>query len=54
MMDLPNYRKKNAEKLAAYEELGIVPWDNLIVTYDKDGSIDLRMAEAIIRSVLMV
>ena len=54
MMDDPDYRKKNAEKLAAYEENGIVPWDNLIITYDSDGSIDLSLAEAIAGAVLCI
>ncbi|MBR4023844.1 MAG: hypothetical protein IKI86_01035 [Firmicutes bacterium] len=54
MMDDPDYRKRNAEKLAAYEENGIVPWDNLIITYDSDGSIDLSLAEAIAGAVLCI
>ena len=53
-MDDPDYRKRNAEKLAAYEENGIVPWDNLIITYDSDGSIDLSLAEAIAGAVLCI
>ena len=54
MMDDPDYRKRNTEKLAAYEENGIVPWDNLIITYDSDGSIDLSLAEAIAGAVLCI
>ena len=49
------------EALAPWEEendcdvnIGIVPWDNLIITYDRDGSIDLSLAEAIARTVLCI
>lgn len=54
MMNDPKYRKRNAERIAAYEENGIVPWDNLIITYDSDGSIDLSLAEAIARAVICI
>ena len=54
MMDVPKYRKRNAEKLSVYEENGIVPWDNLIITYDKDGSIDLSIAEALAKAMLCI
>lgn len=53
MMDLPAYRKKHHEKMDLYEFAGIVPWDNLITTYDKDGSIDLKYIEAIVRTMLI-
>ena len=46
--------KRNAEKLSVYEENGIVPWDNLIITYDKDGSIDLSIAEALAKAMLCI
>ena len=52
MMDDPAYRRKNREKLDWYEMNDIVPWDNLIVTYDKDGTIDLSFIEAIVKAVL--
>jgi len=42
-----NYMKNHNEKIMLYESAGIVPWDNLIVTYDlPGGGIDLRLAEA--------
>ena len=52
MMEDPAYRRNNREKLGWYESSGIVPWDNLIVTYDKDGAIDLKYIEAIVQAVL--
>lgn len=37
-----------------YERAGIVPWKNLIVTYDDEtGNLDLRMIEAEIRNRLL-
>lgn len=42
-------------KMNLYEGVGIVPWDNLIVTYDNEaGSINLAVAEAEIRTKLLV
>lgn len=40
-------------KLAVYERNGIVPWKNLIVTYDnEDGGINARLIDAYIQAVL--
>ena len=52
MMDRSLYRKKYHDKLDLYELGDIVPWDNLIITFDKDGSIDLNYIEAIVKTVL--
>ena len=52
MMDQASYRKKYHDKLDLYELGDIVPWDNLIITFDKDGSIDLNYIEAIVKTVL--
>ena len=41
MMGDPAYRARNKVKLQDYEDAGIVPWDNLIITYDMDGG-DMR------------
>ncbi len=35
-----------------YEFGGIVPWDNLITTFDKDGNIDLDYVKAIAGTIL--
>lgn len=50
----PKYRKRNQWKLTMYDKMGIVPWKNLIVTYDsEDGGLDLRIIEAEIRNKLL-
>jgi hypothetical protein len=54
MMELPKYRKRYYEKRDLYEFCDIVPWDNMIFTYDKDGSIDSEYIEAIVKTVLAV
>lgn len=49
------YMKHHKSKLDIYESLGIVPWDNLIVTYDsKDGNLDLRIIESEISNKLLI
>lgn len=53
MMDLPGYRKRYFEKRDLYEFCGIVPWDNLIFTYDREGSIDSNYIESIVKTVLL-
>ena len=42
-------------KMQLYASVGIVPWDNLIVTYDNsDGIIDLRIVKAEIENKLVL
>lgn len=54
LMDDEKYRRNHKRKLDLYESGGVVPWDNLIVTYDRsDGSIDVEMIDAIIKSRLL-
>ena len=49
------YMKHHKSKLEIYESLGIVPWYNLIVTYDsKDGNLDLRIIESEINNKLLI
>lgn len=51
MMANPEYARKQFEKEKAYAAAGIVPWDNLILTYDDaDGNIDLRWVRAVIEA----
>lgn len=53
-MDDPNYRANREAKLKEYEAFGIVPWDNLIETYDTvDGTIDPVAIEATLRNWLL-
>ncbi len=41
------YMEKHKWKLSVYEEAGIVPWDNLIITYDdKYGILNLSIIES--------
>ncbi len=43
------YRKAMAEKLAIYEQHGILPWKNLIITFDsEDGYIDMQRIHRIL------
>jgi hypothetical protein len=54
MMDVPSYREDNKKKLKEYEEAGIVPWDNLIVTYDTvEGGLRGDLVEAMIKCWLL-
>lgn len=48
------YMSRHKWKLDLYEKIGIVPWDNLIVTYDgPDGNMDLAIAESEIKNKLL-
>lgn len=43
------YRRAMAEKLAVYEEHGILPWKNLIITFDsEEGYIDMQRIHRIL------
>ena len=48
MMDDPFYCAKHKKKMALLEQAGIVPWKNLIVTYDNDGVINVPLIKSII------
>ena len=53
-MDLRDYAGRQLRKDELYASVGIVPWKNLIVTYDtEDGDIDLRVIESEIRNKLL-
>lgn len=47
-MDDPNYARRNFHKLERYYEVGIVPGDNLILSFDRQGMIDMKYIEGII------
>lgn len=54
MMDDLEYRKDNKRKLEQYEEFNIVPWDNLILTYDTPGGgLRADYIEAMIKTWLL-
>ena len=48
------YMQGNDLKFVEYENAGIVPWDNLIVTYNReDGGYDAKIIEAMIQGWLL-
>ena len=48
------YMSGNELKFVEYENNGIVPWDNLIITYNKaDGGIDVKIIDAMIQGWLL-
>ena len=54
MMDNTSYRATYKRKMREYEEAGIVPWDNLIMTFDKkDGGLRGDLIEALIKCWLL-
>ena len=55
MMGTKSYRDYNKYKISVYEKMGIVPWKNLIITYDYyDGGINAAEIESIIVNKLLV
>ena len=50
MMDNPKYVDGYFNKMNAYNGIGIVPWKNLIITYDIDGTINVPMIKSIIEN----
>jgi hypothetical protein len=49
------YRKNMEAKLLAYGNSGIIPWDNLIITFDsEEGSIDVSIISAVIDNMLLL
>ncbi len=51
-VDTADYRDSFEMKLREYEDLGILPGQNLIITSEKDGHIDAKAIENILRSHL--
>ena len=48
MMNNPVYVESYYRKMDVYERIGIVPWKNLIITYDVDGVINVPLIKSII------
>ena len=49
-----DYMERNRKKLLDYESVGIVPWENLIITYNQsDGGINERLIDAMIEAWLL-
>ena len=54
LMTDPEYRQRHTEKMVIYEQNGIVPWENLIVTYDNSsGGLDVRLVDGLIQGWLL-
>ena len=53
MMNDPFYCARHKEKMLRMEDAGIVPWKNLIVTYDVDDSINIMMIKSIIENEII-
>lgn len=53
LMVLKEYREHHKRKMEAYEKAGIVPWKNLILTYDdENGNINVGIIESEIKNKL--
>lgn len=50
MMEDPKYVEGHYRKMRNFEGVGIVPWKNLIITYDVDGTINIPMIKSIIEN----
>ena len=53
MMDIPVYKNKHEHKMKTFEGIGIVPWKNLIVTYDVDEVINVPLIKSIIENEVL-
>ncbi len=54
LTDDKGYMQRNDLKFVEYENADIVPWDNLIITYNKeDGGYDAKIIEAMIQGWLL-
>ncbi|MBQ9016295.1 MAG: hypothetical protein IJ109_09310 [Firmicutes bacterium] len=49
MMDDPEYAQRNFRKLASYYSIGLIPGDNLLLTFDRNGTLDLQVIQAMIQ-----
>ena len=49
MMDTPSYVSRYYRKMDVFAGIGIVPWRNLIITYDIDGVINVPLIKSIIK-----
>ena len=50
MMDDPRYVNSHCSKMDSFKGIGVVPWKNLIITYDVDGAINIPMIKSIIEN----
>ena len=52
-MDKPRYEQRHNRKMTIYRSVNIVPWDNLIVTYEYENVINMGIVKAIIENVVI-
>lgn len=50
MMDNREYAANNLKKLERYNAAGIIPGDNLILSFDRRGTINMGMVDAIVEN----
>ena len=48
LLDRPDYARRNYDKLKRYYNAGLVPGDNLILSFEKHGKISIKQIDAII------
>lgn len=53
MINSPSYSFRHHLKMMQYEAAGILPWRDLIITYDIDNEINMKMVDAMIKNILM-
>lgn len=53
MMDDPIYVEGYYKKRSSFESVGIVPWKNLIITYDNDGVISIPVIKGVIENEVL-
>ena len=49
-MDDPEYAERNFRKLRRYYDAGLIPGDNLILSFDRNGTIDMKYIEGIVEN----
>ena len=53
MMDNPVYAHNNFRKLVRYYDAGLIPGQNLLLSFDRNGSIDMRIIRAMIENEII-
>jgi len=54
LVENEGYMASHRNKIRTYEGAGIVPWDNLIVTYDNpDGTLNIRIIDSEIQNKIL-
>ena len=49
-MDDPEYAERNFRKMRRYYDAGLIPGDNLILSFDRNGTIDMKYIEGIVEN----